>query len=131
MNAQLEANTQALSRAHQDKVFNESLVGQQEANWKASQTGQKPETAEQQMGALQDQLTSLQARYTSEHPDVIKLKSQIEELKKRVAGAAKNNASARGSTQASAAEPPQSQQLRAKLRQHGSNNTAWTQPQSQ
>src|SRR5258708_9859452 len=98
MNSQLEANTQALSRAQQDKVFNESMLGQQEANWKASQTGQNPETAEQQMGALQDQLTSLQARYTSEHPDVIKLKSQIEELKKRVAGAAKNNASASGST---------------------------------
>ncbi len=131
MNAQLEANTQALSRAHQDKVFNESLVGQQEANWKASQTGQNPETAEQQMGALQDQLTSLQARYTSEHPDVIKLKSQIEELKKRVAGAAKNNASASGSTQASAAEPPQIQQLRAKLRQDDMNIADLTKRQSQ
>ena len=131
MNAQLEANTQALSRAHQDKAFNESLVGQQEANWKASQTGQNPETAEQQMGALQDQLTSLQARYTSEHPDVIKLKSQIEELKKRMAGAAKNNASASGSTQASAAEPPQIQQLRAKLRQDDMNIADLTKRQSQ
>lgn len=131
MNAQLEANTQALSRAHQDKAFNESLVGQQEANWKASQTGQNPETAEQQLGALQDQLTSLQARYTSEHPDVIKLKSQIEELKKRMAGAAKNNASASGSTQASAAEPPQIQQLRAKLRQDDMNIADLTKRQSQ
>ena len=131
MNAQLEANTQALSRAHQDKVFNESLVGQQEANWKASQTGQNPETAEQQLGALQDQLTSLQARYTSEHPDVIKLKNQIEELKKRMAGAAKNNASASGSTQASAAEPPQIQQLRAKLRQDDMNIADLTKRQSQ
>ena len=131
MNAQLEANTQALSRAHQDKAFNESLIGQQEANWKASQTGQNPETAEQQLGALQDQLTSLQARYTSEHPDVIKLKSQIEELKKRMAGAAKNNASASGSTQASAAEPPQIQQLRAKLRQDDMNIADLTKRQSQ
>ena len=131
MNAQLEANTQALSRAHQDKAFNESLVGQQEANWKASQTGQNPETAEQQMGALQDQLTSLQARYTSEHPDVIKLKSQIEELKKRMAGAPKNNPSASGSSRASAAEPPQIQQLRAKLRQDDMNIADLTKRQSQ
>src|SRR5690242_12342585 len=36
MNAQLEANTQALSRAHQDKAFNESLLGQHEVNWKGS-----------------------------------------------------------------------------------------------
>jgi uncharacterized protein involved in exopolysaccharide biosynthesis len=117
MNAQLEANTQALSRAQQDKAFNESLLGQQEANWKASQTGQNPETAEQQLGALQDQLTSLQARYTSEHPDVIKLRSQIQELKKRMAEAPKNNPTVNGQTQAAAAEPPQIQQLRAKLRQ--------------
>src|SRR6266700_3379321 len=90
MNAQLEANTQALSRAHQDKAFNESLIGQQEATWKASQTGQNPETTEQQLGALQEQLTSLQARYTSEHPDVVKLRGQIEELKKRMAGGYEN-----------------------------------------
>jgi len=131
MNAQLGANTQALSRAHQDKAFNESLIGQQEANWKASQTGQNPETAEQQLGALQDQLTSLQARYTSEHPDVIKLKSQIEELKKRMAGAPKNNPSASGSSRASAAEPPQIQQLRAKLRQDDMNIADLTKRQSQ
>jgi polysaccharide chain length determinant protein (PEP-CTERM system associated) len=131
MNAQLEANTQALSRAHQDKAFNESLIGQQEANWKASQTGQNPETAEQQLGSLQEQLTSLQARYTSEHPDVIKLKSRMEELKKRMAGTPKNNPSANGSTQASAAEPPQLQQLRAKLRQDDMNITDLTKRQGQ
>ena len=121
MNAQLEANTQALSRAHQDKAFNESLLGQQEANWKASQTGQDPETAEQQLSALQNQLTSLQARYTPEYPDVIKLKRQIEELKKRMAEEPKNNPAANGSTQAAATEPPQIHQLRARLRQDDMN----------
>src|SRR6266850_571504 len=107
------------------------MNAQLEANWKASQTGQNPETAEQQLGALQDQLTSLQARYTSEHPDVIKLKSQIEELKKRMAGAPKNSPSANGSAQASAAEPPQIQQLRAKLRQDDMNIADLTKRQSQ
>src|SRR5438309_1842753 len=131
MNAQLEANTQALSRAHQDKAFNESLMGQQEATWKASQTGQNPETTEQQLGTLQEQLTSLQARYTSEHPDVVKLRGQIEELKKRMAGGPKNNPSANGSTQASTAEPPQIQQLRAKLRQDDMNIADLTERQGQ
>jgi protein tyrosine kinase modulator len=121
MNAQLEANTQALSRAQQDKVFNESLLGQQEANWKATETGQNPETTEQQLGALQDQLTSLQARYTPEHPDVIKLKNQIAELKKRTAEAPKSIPSAKGPTQVAVAEPPQLQQLRARLRQDDMN----------
>jgi polysaccharide chain length determinant protein (PEP-CTERM system associated) len=117
MNSQLEANTQALSRAHQDKAFNESLLNQEEATWKTSQTGQNPETAEQQLTILQDQLTSLQARYTQEHPDIIKLKSQIEELKKRLNAAPKSNISAEGTTSAATRESPQIQQLRAKLRQ--------------
>jgi len=131
MNAELEANTQALSRAQQDKVFNESLLGQQEANWKASQTGQNPETAEQQLGVLQEQLTSLQAHYTPEYPDVIKLKNQIAELKKRMAEAPKNSASAKGSTQTAAAEPPQIQQLRARLRQDDMNIADLTKRQGQ
>jgi polysaccharide chain length determinant protein (PEP-CTERM system associated) len=131
MNAQLEANTQAMSRAQQDKTFNESMLGQQEANWKASQTGQNPETAEQQLGLLQDQLTGLQARYTSEHPDVIKLKTQIAELKKHMAEAPRNNQSANGAAQAAAVEPPQIQQLRAKLRQDDMNIADLTKRQGQ
>src|ERR1700730_12380186 len=116
MNSQLEANTQALSRVHQDKAFTESVLGQQEANWKATQTGQNPDTAEQQLVLLQDQLMSLQARYTPEHPDVIKLKNQIEELKKQLA-TPKSNTPANGAAQASLSVPPQIQQLRAKLHQ--------------
>ena len=130
MNAQLEANTQALSRAQQDKAFTESVLSQQEANWKASQVGQNPETAEQQLNTLQDQLTNLQARYTPEYPDVIKLKNQIEELKKQLA-APKNNGPVEGKSPASTSEPPQIQQLRAKLRQDEINITDLTQRQSQ
>jgi len=131
MNTQLEANTQALSRAQQDKAFTESLLNQQEANWKASQLGQNPETAEQQLTALEDQLTNLQARYTPEYPDVIKLKNQIEELKKQLAAAPKNNEPTDGKSPASTREPAQIQQLRAKLRQDEISITDLTQRQSQ
>jgi len=117
MNSQLEANIQALSRAQQDKAFNETLLNQQEANWKASQTDHTSVTAEQQLSALTDQLTSLKARYTPEHPDVAKVKSQIEELKKRIAEVPRKETPATGATQAAGSEPPQIQQLRAKLRQ--------------
>jgi polysaccharide chain length determinant protein (PEP-CTERM system associated) len=115
LNSQLEANTQALSRAQQDKAFNESLLSQQEANWKASQIGQNPETVDDQIRVLQDQLTSLESRYTDEHPDVIKTKKQIEELRKRMAEAPKmGNSSGELRTKF---EPPQVQQLRAHSRQ--------------
>ncbi len=119
MNSQLEANTQALSRAQQDKAFNESLLNQQQANLEASQhqPGKNPETLEQQLNALQDQLTVLQARYTAEHPDVIKIKNSIEEVKKRMAEEPKTNPSGSESVQTPRTEPPQMQQLRAKLRQ--------------
>ena len=129
-NAQLEANTQALSRAQQDKAFTESVLSQQEANWKASQTGQNPDTAEQQLSALQDQLTSLLSRYTPEHPDVIKLKSQIEKLKRQQA-AQDSDAPANGTSQPPTREPAQIQQLRAKLRQDEISITDLTHRQSQ
>jgi polysaccharide chain length determinant protein (PEP-CTERM system associated) len=130
-NTQLEANTQTLSRAQQDKVFNESLLGQQEANWKASQSGQNPETAEQQLNALQDQLVALQSRYTSEHPDVIKVKNQIDELKRRVAETPKANSTGSNGAQSASSEPPQIQQLRAKLRQDDLNIADLTRRQGQ
>jgi polysaccharide chain length determinant protein (PEP-CTERM system associated) len=117
MNSQLEANTQALSRAQQDKAFNESLLNQQEANWKSAQTGQNPETQELQLMALQDQLLALRARYTAEHPDVIKTQNQIEELKKRMAEAPNTSDTGVGNKRASTTEPPQIQQLHARLRQ--------------
>jgi polysaccharide chain length determinant protein (PEP-CTERM system associated) len=131
MNTQLEANTQALSREQQDKAFTESLLNQQEANWAKSQTGQNPETAEQQLSALEDQLTNLQARYTPEHPDVIKLKNQIEELRKQLAAAPKSNKPANGALPAPVSEPPQIQELRAKLRQDEISITDLTHRQSQ
>lgn len=117
MNSQLEANTQALTRAQQDKALNESLLASQLANWKTVKSGDTtPETLEQQLSALQDQLTALQARYTADHPDVIKSKIQIEQLKKRMADAPKNTGATTNS-QTAGIEPPAIQTLRAKLRQ--------------
>jgi len=73
MNSQLDASTQALSRAQQDKSFNESLLSTQLESWKMSKSGAgNPETLEQQLNALQDQLSQLESRYTPEHPDVIR-----------------------------------------------------------
>src|SRR6202051_2959602 len=115
-NSQMEANTQALSRAQQEKAFNESLLQQEEANWKTRTTGgTNLDSADQQLSLLQDQLTVLLSRYTPDHPDVIKTESQIAELKKRMAEPPKQ-ASANAPAQ-STHEPPQIQLLRAKLRQ--------------
>ena len=117
MNTQLDAATQALTRAQQDKTLNETLLSQQEANWKASQVGQQnPESQEQQLTTLQEQLAILLTKYTPEHPDVIKAKAQIEDLKKRMAEtpSPKSQPSA---TQLALREPPSIQQLRTRIKQ--------------
>src|ERR1700680_4344425 len=81
LTSQLEASTQALGRAQQDKSFAESVLAQQLSVWQASQTGQNPETLEQQLGALQAQLVTLQSKYTKDHPDVRKLQNDIATMK--------------------------------------------------
>ncbi len=116
LNTQLDAANQALSRAQQDKSLNETLLGQQEANWKASQPGQRnPESQDQELNALQDQLAVLLTKYTPEHPDVVKAKAQIEDLKKRIA-AAPSRGPVTG-TQGELREPTALQQLRLKIKQ--------------
>jgi polysaccharide chain length determinant protein (PEP-CTERM system associated) len=131
MNSQLDATTQALTRAQEDKSLNETLLSQQEASWKASQVGQQnPESQEQQLSALQEQLAISLARYTPEHPDVIKLKAQIEDLKRRMANAPEPKAPSE-SSRASLREPAAIQQLRTRIKQDDFNITDLTKRQRQ
>ena len=117
MNAQLDATTQALTRAQQDKSLNETLLTNQEANWKATQAGQQnSETQDQEMTALQQQLSALLAKYTPEHPDVIKVKAQIEELNRKMAEAPAPKP-APSAAQTTLREPPALQQLRSRIKQ--------------
>jgi len=117
MNSQLDALTQAVNRAQQDKVMNESLLNSQLATWKAVKGGDTPaETLDQQLTILQDQLSALQSRYTADHPDVIKTKNQIEQLKRRMSEEPKSGGTP-ANAQATGIEPPAIQQLRARVRQ--------------
>jgi len=123
MNTQLEAVTQALSRAQQDKAFNQTLLAQQEAGWHASQSGQSPETVDQQLTALQDQLAALRSKYTDEHPDVVKLKARVADLKNQLAAAPPVEPKKDKENAVALTEPPQIQQLRARLHQDELNIT--------
>jgi len=119
LTSQLEASTQALSRAQQDKSFAESVLGQQLAAWQASQSGMSPETFDQQLTALQTQLVALQSKYTDDHPDVIKTKADIASLKQKIAAAEAQQkiATPEPSTRVTA-EPAQIQQLRGQIHQY-------------
>ena len=119
MNSQLDATTQTLNRAQQDKAYTESLLAQQLSAWKSSQSSTNPQTLDQQLNLLQSQLMQLQARYTDDHPDVIKTKADIKEVKKKLAEI--NNAAsdpADATQKANASEPPEIRQLRLQIHQY-------------
>ncbi|HYU47531.1 MAG TPA: Wzz/FepE/Etk N-terminal domain-containing protein [Terriglobales bacterium] len=121
MNSQLDATTQTLSRAQQDKAYTESMLSQQLAAWKSAQSSTNPQTLQQQLDAQQSQLLQLQARYTPDHPDVIKTKADIAEVQKRlnqVNAAAANPSATDTSDKSSAAEPPEIRQLRLQVHQY-------------
>src|SRR3989441_2496258 len=119
LNSQLDANTQTLNRAQQDKAYTESLLAQQVSAWKSSQSSNNPQSLDQQLTALQTQLLQLQARYTDDHPDVIKTKADIAEVKKRLAEV--NTAASKGSDspdKGNLNEPPEIRQLRLQVHQY-------------
>src|SRR5208283_257468 len=121
LNTQLDATTQSLSRAQQDKTYAESMLAQQVAAWKTSQSSTNPQTLEQELTQLQGQLMQLQARYTDDHPDVIKTKADIAEVEKKLKEATAATASATDSSdKASASEPPEIRQLRLQIHQYQS-----------
>jgi polysaccharide chain length determinant protein (PEP-CTERM system associated) len=116
LTSQLDASTQALSRAQQDKTFNESLLSQQVSAWQSSQTGHDPETLEQQLIAAQAHLAQLEISYTNDYPDVIKAKADIANLQRKIAesdGPGKATGTSKGPK--SSIEPAQIQQLRAQV----------------
>ncbi len=116
LTSQLDASTQALVRAQQDKTFTESLLSQQVAAWQAAQTGHDPETLEQQLSVLQAHLATLQSSYTDDYPDVIRAKNDIAVLQKKITdGEGQNKASANNKGPKTSVEPAQIQQLRAQV----------------
>ena len=131
LNSQLDTNTQTLNRAQQDKVYSESLLAQQVAAWKSSQSSSNPQTLEKQLSDLQSTLLELQAKYTSDHPDVIKTKADIAEVKKRLAEVNKVTLDAgdASSEKASAGEPPEIRALRLQIHQYTDMIAAGTRDQ--
>ncbi|HZR63813.1 MAG TPA: Wzz/FepE/Etk N-terminal domain-containing protein [Terriglobales bacterium] len=119
LSPQLEAATQALNQAREQKAFVESMLAQQLATWQQSQKGQNPATLEEQLGKDREQLLALQQHYTDEYPDVRKLKKDIAELEARINEQAANKEKQPTDAQPklSTPEPQEIQQLRAQLYQ--------------
>jgi protein tyrosine kinase modulator len=118
LNTQLQGATQELNRAYQDKTHTESLLAQQIEAWELSKAGTNPQTLEQQLANLQSDLVTLEGRYTSSHPDVIKKKNDIAQLKKKIAAsnaAEQNKLPVENTQRTEATEPPQIRSLRDEI----------------
>jgi len=131
LTSQLDAATQALYRAQQDKSFAETMLSQQVSAWQASQTGHNPATLEQQLIAMQTQLATLQSRYTDDYPDVVKTKADIAALQKRMSEDNQPAAQAATKEPKSSVEPAQIQQLRAQVHSYDQAIAAKTKEQEQ
>ena len=122
MTPRVEAATQALNQAQQDKAFTESLLSQQLTASKSSMESKDSLTPEQQLRDLQNKLHSLQGHYTENHPDIVRLKNDIAELQQKLEDASAHDQAQpdyqneqRGRVAIN--EPPEMRQLRARLQQ--------------
>jgi len=86
LDSQLDASTQALSRAQQDKSFTELLLNQQTSAWRAAQQAPNLASLKEELVVRQNQLVTLQSHYTEDHPDVLKTKGDIVEIERQLKG---------------------------------------------
>jgi len=82
LQARLQAATEALDQANQQKLYLESMLNQYKAlhselSVRRSDSAMSPSTLDQQLEKLKAELADLSSRYTPKHPDVVRLKSQI------------------------------------------------------
>jgi len=130
LNSQLDANTQTLNRAQQDRTYAESVLQQSLASWKASQSEENPQSLQDQLTKMQSQLIELQARYTDDYPDVSKTKKDISEIQKKLKEI--NSAPAVSgdlAENANLTEPAAIRQLRVQIHQYGDVITQATREQ--
>lgn len=118
MTPQLEAVTQSLNQARQDKTFTESLLNQQLAGLRVTSEGQSSKSLDQQLKDMQNQLAELERSYTDKHPRVIQLKRAIAQMEEKIAALPKDqSASLKQNSIIGVADTPEIQQLRARLHQ--------------
>jgi polysaccharide chain length determinant protein (PEP-CTERM system associated) len=87
LDSQLDANTQLLDRAQQEKSFVESLLAQEVAAYKSNQEAPNLPPLREQLINLQNLLITLRSHYTDDHPDVVKVKNDIAEIKQKLSEA--------------------------------------------
>lgn len=116
LNTRLDAVNEALIQAQQQRAMQASLLAQQTMSGRAEHTSSGKRTdLERKISELKVQLTSLEARYTSEDPDVRKTKAQIATLQQQLDQAPVGSAVQDDATTTTESESPGVTQLRSSL----------------
>ncbi len=119
LNSQLDAATQALNQLQQNRTYTESMLSTQLQSWQNLQASNgnsaTPETLDQQLAKDQEQLSALESKYTETHPDVVRLKNDIAQLKKKIQEQGATAKAPPKEQPRTGPEPAQVQQLRAQL----------------
>jgi polysaccharide chain length determinant protein (PEP-CTERM system associated) len=134
LNGRLDATTQAISQAQQQKSYLEGMLARQTADYKSSQVEGgigTPIDLEKKRTELQAQLLDLQTKYTADHPDVIKAKSLLAQLDKKIAAASAAGNDPKAATKDLTTEPREMVQLRLSIRQNDELMKAKSQQQEQ
>jgi uncharacterized protein involved in exopolysaccharide biosynthesis len=82
--SQLEATSQALNRAQQDKMFIQNQLDVQPLAQTVVSAPADPDMLQKQLESLQIRLAALQPQYTEAHPDVRRLKKDIAQLQRKI-----------------------------------------------
>lgn len=116
LNAQLDAVTQALGQLQQNRTYAETMLNGELQSYQRLENsvgGTSPDTLEQQLAKDQSALADLLSKYTETHPDVVRLKRDIEQIKAKISARPTNPPAP--TTKPGAPETTQIQQLRAQL----------------
>ena len=119
-NVQLEAANGALNSALQERTaLTASIQAIESAGTQARPAAEPPNVLalEQELDTEQAQLVTLEARYTPDHPDVVKLRTDIAQLQRKIDEAKRAAAAPRKSDAMPAVEPPQVAQMRAQVQE--------------
>jgi len=117
LNSQMEASTQSLLRAQQDKAYEETLLDKEVTAWQSSPLNRTSDSIEQRLVELKTQLVALQTRYTDDHPEVVKMKSDIANLETKLKEVNTSTNQDPGTEMARKPEPAQILQLRQQIQQ--------------
>jgi uncharacterized protein involved in exopolysaccharide biosynthesis len=118
LTSQLDASTQALNQAQQEKSFSESLLAQETAAWRSTQEAPNLPSLREQLINLKNQVVTLRTRYTDEHPDVVKARKDIAEIQQELRETTAEDEKAHSILESRVKmEPPEVLRLREKIHQ--------------